>query len=417
MSDMELIWSSAILLFAAFFWALRIKEIYATYRFVPEIDPREDVPSPLDPPLISVIVPAHNEEAAIVECLKSVLEQDYSCFELILVDDRSRDRTLAIAQALAERQANFKVISLRELPSGWTGKCHALDVGVKHAKGEWLAFLDADSRIHPCTLTHCYHQAVSRGVNMVTLSPGLVLTTFWDKALQPVLAGMSCILFPLARINDPHSRVASANGMFFFIRRTAYNKIGGHHDVKDLAVEDIGIGKRVKAAGLGLLFANGRKVLRTKMYTGARESIRGWTRILAASMNYEIPQVLKHLLTHMVISLPVMVLAMILYVPSAMKLWPQHWFVLPALVLGEVSIALFFFYPLLGVPRSCSLLMFLGNATLVGVLVLIIKKILRNDALQWRGTTYEASRYTPKRLDPLPSRFSPAQTPTAFMRR
>ena len=410
MNSLPLILAAAILFSAAIFWAFRLKEIYETYRFVPEIDPDNQVTLPDVPPLISVIVPAHNEEAVIEECLKSVLDQDYPRFELILVDDRSRDRTRSIAESLAAGRDNFKVVSTTELRPGWTGKCHALDIGVKFAGGEWLAFLDADSQLHPGTLTQCYHQAVKTGVNMVSLTPKLVLTSFWDKALQPVFAGLACVIFPLPKVNDQRSRIASANGMFYIISRKAYRKIGGHHDVKDLAVEDIGIGKRVKAAGLGLTFAIGRKALKTKMYNGALESMSGWTRILAASMNYRLHAVLWNLATNALISLPVIALALLVYLPRAMEAWPSYWFVLPAVLVAEVSIGSLLFYPLLGASRSWSMLMAIGNLALLGLLGNVVKKILWNDALQWRGTTYETSRYKPKRLDPAPSRLPTAET-------
>jgi len=189
------------------------------------------------------------------------LEQDYPSYELILVDDRSEDLTASIAAELAKDIANFKVITVQKLSEGWTGKCHALDAGVRHASGEWLAFLDSDSSLDKSALRQCYQAAVKHKVNMVTLSPKFILKTFWEKALQPAFVVASSVLFPLPKVNDPASPVASANGMFFLISRYAYDKIGGHHEVKGLAVEDIGIGKRVKAAGLGLLFANGRYLL------------------------------------------------------------------------------------------------------------------------------------------------------------
>ena len=94
-----------------------------------------------------MIVPAHNEQATIEKCLLSVLEQDYPSYELILVDDRSEDLTASIASDLARGRSNFKIITVRKLAQGWTGKCHALNAGVRHASGDWLAFLDADSSL------------------------------------------------------------------------------------------------------------------------------------------------------------------------------------------------------------------------------------------------------------------------------
>ncbi|MBI5251501.1 MAG: glycosyltransferase, partial [Desulfomonile tiedjei] len=285
----------AVLLFQIYFWAVGLRGLLQTRLWVPSIRPGGKRNSSEDFPLISVIVPAHNEQATIKECLLSVLEQDYPYYELILVNDRSEDLTASIVSDLARCRSNLRIVTVRELAQGWTGKCHALDAGVRHASGEWLAFLDADSSLESSALRQCYQAAWKHKVNMVTLSPKFILKTFWEKALQPAFAVASSILFPLPEINDPESPVASANGMFFLISRYAYDQIGGHHEVKSLAVEDIGIGKRVKASGLGLLFANGRHLLRTRMYTGFRATLDGWTRILSASMNYRMATVVWHL--------------------------------------------------------------------------------------------------------------------------
>ena len=170
---------------------------------------------------------------------------------------------------------------------------------MQQASGEWLAFLDADSVLDRSALRECYREAFHQKVGMLTLTPKFVLKTFWEKALQPAFIAMSCILFPLGLTNDRSSKVASANGMFYLIKRYVYDRIGGHREVKGLAVEDIGIGKRVKAAGLGLLFANGRSIMRTRMYSDFNETVCGWIRILSASMNYELIPTIKYLMrTH-----------------------------------------------------------------------------------------------------------------------
>ncbi len=208
---------AAILVFEICFWFMRAWDLIQTIRNVPEIFPDRPMTMPDDAPLISVIVPAHNEQAGIKECLESIFQQDYPRFEVILVNDRSADNTVAIARSVAAGKSNFTLISLDKLPAGWTGKCHALDEGVRHASGAWFAFLDADSRLHKAALRQCYDQAVRSGVSMLTLSTQFIMKSFWEKALQPVLASMSLIIFPLARINDPSSKVASANGMFYLI--------------------------------------------------------------------------------------------------------------------------------------------------------------------------------------------------------
>jgi chlorobactene glucosyltransferase len=403
--------TTLILLYTLRFWILRIRDLLEGWIRVPTIDPHDQVHQITDWPLISVLVPAHNEAAGIQECLRTVLDQDYPNFELVFVDDRSSDATFSLAAELLEGKPNCRLVQVSDLPGGWTGKCHALHEGMQHARGQWLAFLDADSKLHPRALRQCFALARRQRVSMITLSPRFLLESFWERALVPAFASVSCMLFPLSKVNDPNSPVASANGMFYLISREAYLRIGGHRDVRDLAVEDIGIGKRVKAMGMGLVFANGRNVLETRMYTNFRETVRGWMRILSASMNYEISLVLRLLAEHVVLSAPSLVVSIVIYSSLAGEVFPTFWFLLPAACLLAMAVVPCFFYRQLGVPVRYSGLLALGNFILVGSLAVMVKKIRCKDRLQWRGTTYNETLYEPTRLDPTSLDLYPASAP------
>lgn len=403
---------SAVLIYIMFFWSLRMREISDNAKWVPILDPNKGTFLPKSPPLVSVIVPAHNEQDLIAICLESIFEQDYPNLEIICVDDRSADRTAEIVTRIFGGRSNCKLVTIKERLIGWTGKCHALHEAVKHSSGEWFAFLDADSSLQKTALRQCVSEALRRNVNLVTMSPKFVLKTFWEKALVPTFAAMAAILFPLSKVNDPRSSVATANGMFLIISRVAYEKIGGHRNVKDLAVEDIGIGKRVKAAGLGILFANGRNLLRTRMYSGFHQILDGWTRILCAAMNYRLPTVLKYLSMHVLVSLPVFVFATLLYSRSAIKLSPTLWFLLPLACLIQMTVTSNLFFDQLGLPRRFSVYVVLGNLMLIWIFAVMVKKIICRDALQWRGTTYQHTRYQPKYLEPSGPEQSKSQTDT-----
>jgi len=188
--------------------------------------------------------------------------------------------------------------------------------------------------------------------------------------------------------------------MFFLISRHGYATIGGHYDVRDLAVEDIGIGKRVKAAGLGLLFANGRNLLRTRMYTGFSEIVNGWIRILSGSMNYRLSAVIRHMVEQILVSLPVFVAALACYAAEASQVWPNTWFLLPAACILMMAVVPHFFYSQIGVPPKYMCLLAVGNLVVIWSFAVMVKRILCHDALQWRGTTYRAARYQPMRLEP-----------------
>ena len=101
------------------------------------------------PPLISVIIPARNEQRNIRRCIQALLSQTYPNFEIIVVDDRSTDETPQILAELAEEDARLQIIHGAELPPGWAGKPHALVQGAAAAQGEWLCFMDADTFAEP----------------------------------------------------------------------------------------------------------------------------------------------------------------------------------------------------------------------------------------------------------------------------
>lgn len=100
---------------------------------------------------ISIVVPAYNAESSIERCVRSVLDQDFKDFELIVVDDGSQDSTAAIVQRLA---ANDSRIILIRQENG--GEMAARAAGIRKAKGTWMYFLDSDDAIMPDTLSSMY---------------------------------------------------------------------------------------------------------------------------------------------------------------------------------------------------------------------------------------------------------------------
>src|SRR5947199_3074987 len=100
--------------------------------------------SPLAAPLprVSIVIPARNEERNVEEALQSVLALDYGNLEIHVVDDRSTDSTGAILDRMAAANPRVRVIHIRELPPGWLGKNHALELGGRKATGDYLLFTD-----------------------------------------------------------------------------------------------------------------------------------------------------------------------------------------------------------------------------------------------------------------------------------
>ena len=96
----------------------------------------------MNSPKISVIVPVFNTEKYISECIDSILAQTFTDWELILVDDGSKDNSGKICDEYATKDSRVRVL---HQPNG--GVTSARSNGVKNAKGEWITFVDADDTL------------------------------------------------------------------------------------------------------------------------------------------------------------------------------------------------------------------------------------------------------------------------------
>jgi len=236
--------------------------------------------------LVSIFVPAKDEEAVIERCLRSLLAQESVAIEVFAVDDRSTDRTPEIVSLIANEDSRLKLIRIADLPPGWTGKCNALQQGQAHGKGDWLLFVDADTLHHPRCVATALHRATEQNVDLLSLLPALEAGSFWEGVIQPFAAACLMIVYPLHWVNDPTAeRYAFANGQFILIRRSAYDKIGGHESVKDKFVEDINLARQVRKAGLNLELAMGPDLFATRMYSSLSSIIKGWSRIFYAAVD------------------------------------------------------------------------------------------------------------------------------------
>ena len=94
-------------------------------------------------PLISVIVPCYNQAQYLDECLQPVLDQTYTDWECIIVNDGSPDHTEEVAKKWLEKDNRFRYIYKEN-----GGLSSARNAGIREAKGEWIQFLDSDDKIN-----------------------------------------------------------------------------------------------------------------------------------------------------------------------------------------------------------------------------------------------------------------------------
>src|SRR5271157_1884587 len=236
------------------------------------------VPPPPAAPLVSVCVPARNEERNIQRCCEALLEQTYPNLEILVIDDRSTDGTPQVLTSLAAENTLLRILAGEELPAGWAGKPHALSQAARQARGEWFCFVDADTFIAPQGLASAFATAQAQQADLFTMMTEQELGSFWEKVILPlVFTGLSVGFVP-RKVNDPAKADAIANGQFILIKRSVYEAVGGHAAIRDSIVEDKDLAGLVKQAGYRLVMADGRAVSRTRMYTTLPEMWEGWTK-------------------------------------------------------------------------------------------------------------------------------------------
>jgi chlorobactene glucosyltransferase len=195
-------------------WPIRLIVLEIILRHQEVLTPRSPRYDRPDPPLVTAILPAKDEEAYLAECLMSLRRLTYPNLEILVVDDRSTDRTGDIAREIAAADPRVRVLTIDELPPGWTGKTHALERASHAANGQWLLFLDADTLHSPESLEIVMEFARSHGAFLASLLPELRCDTFWERVVQPVAAITLMQSFPLHTVNDDRSPLAFANGQY-----------------------------------------------------------------------------------------------------------------------------------------------------------------------------------------------------------
>jgi glycosyltransferase involved in cell wall biosynthesis len=228
-------------------------------------------------PIVSVIIPARNEEASLGTCLESLVAQTGVDFEIIVVDDNSTDRTPEIARSFPK----VRVIEAAPLHSGWTGKNNAVATGARQARGQWLLFTDADTVHALGSLALGLSEAKQNNVELLSYSPEQIAVTFWEIATLPVIFAELARQYPPSKVSDPSSPVAAANGQYILVRRDTYDAVGGHAAVAGDVLEDVALARAVKRSGRKIRFRYAADAVRTRMYRNYAQLREGWTKNLA----------------------------------------------------------------------------------------------------------------------------------------
>lgn len=232
-----------------------------------------------DTALVSVCVPARNEEANIEACVRGVLANDWPYLEVLVYDDQSTDATPRIIERLVASDPRVRCVETRPLPDGWIGKQWACQRMGEAARGRWLLFTDADVRFEESCVRATIAAASSLDAAMISTFPRQITLTLAERLIVPMIHFILFSYLPMGQMRGGNSPSASAGcGQFLCIRRDAYEAVGGHAAWKDSMHDGIRMARAVRRAGMHSDLYDGTAHVACRMYAGLGSTWRGFAK-------------------------------------------------------------------------------------------------------------------------------------------
>jgi chlorobactene glucosyltransferase len=338
-------------------------------------------------PLVSILIPARNEEKNIARCLKTLLNQSYKNTEIIVLDDNSTDRTGEIVKELAKKDSRIKLISGKPLPQGWLGKNFACFQLSQHARGDYMIFTDADTYHFPSSVKSSLSALIINRLDAMCPFPRQIMGTLSEKMAIPFINFAILLFMPLALIRKSKNPLFSTGvGQYFIFKREAYFGMGGHTAVKGKILEDVHISKKTKEAGFNYMIFDGSSALTCRMYKNFREVWKGYTRIMFSAFDYSLTtMLLVMVLVTIFLLMPFVFLPLGVFIYS----WPPE---IMTLIILQVSIISIIRIAISLRFKENPLNVFIHPPAMIFIVLVSINSFFHHrfgEGVSWKGRTYQ----------------------------
>jgi len=234
--------------------------------------------------LVSILIPARNEENNIKRCIYSLIDQSYKNLEIIILDDDSEDNTYKLAKEVSKNYEFIRVHKGKEKISGWTGKnwaCHQLS---KYANGDFFLFIDADTKLQKNTIAEAVSEMNRNDIDLLSLFPNRITKTVVDKILSVTIGWFIFSCLPII-FSNKNPIFSSAFGQFLLFRKSAYFSIGGHMSIKSKILDDFELGRSITRNGHILKVFDGTERVSTFSYSNEKEALDGMSKSIFPFFN------------------------------------------------------------------------------------------------------------------------------------
>jgi cellulose synthase/poly-beta-1,6-N-acetylglucosamine synthase-like glycosyltransferase len=278
-----------------------------------------------DGPSLVVVVPAKDEAENIAATMDALLAADYPKLRIVAVDDRSTDATGEILDGYAARfrprvavapptkakkrkgkgkasatvlelpvsmassgPAKVEVIHVTELPEGWLGKTFAMTVATANSASDYVLYTDADVLFSPSILRRAIAYADMTEADHLVVLPTMEVRSWGEGIVLGYFQVFGVWASRLWKVEDPKARRDIVGvGAFNMVRRSALEKIGGWAPQRMSVLEDVTLGRRMKAAGLRQRVAVAPGLVLVHWAKGARGLMRVMTKNMFSAFNFQ----------------------------------------------------------------------------------------------------------------------------------
>ena len=277
-----------------------------------------------DKPMVSVLVPARNEEDNIENCLNSLKNQVYKNYEILVLNDNSTDNTLEIIEGIAKEDSRIKIINGKPLPDDWYGKPYALHQLTQEAKGEIFIFTDADTIHTPTSIAWAVTNMKGLNADLVSGYVGQIFKTFGEVVTVPLMFFLTGFIIPLFLNRFVKvSWFAAAIGQFIAVKRSVFEAIGGCTSFKKKTSEDIYMCRYIKSKGFNTRFLNIADHVKCRMYKGYQNAIEGIGKNIFDFLGKStilLIFIMLVIFTFLFLPFPLMILSLIFYGPWTLSI-------------------------------------------------------------------------------------------------
>lgn len=206
------------------------------------------------------VIPAHNEASTLPRTLPRFLKQSAWLHRIVVVDDRSQDKTSSCAHRLADgtpAEHLLHVERVAETEQAWATKTYAMQRGYEAAvrdwpgdpARQWILFTDADI-LHPTfSMSRLMAKVGGDEVDLVSVMVRLRARSFWEWILIPAYTYFFQLMHPFRKVSSRAHRSAAAAAGVILVRRSALEDAGGFEAIKDHVDDGLALARLIKQAG------------------------------------------------------------------------------------------------------------------------------------------------------------------------